>query len=341
LINGRRKEEMTRNIRYVCYGLGVMGTKTAIALQDKVGIECVGAIDANPDLIGMDMGEVIGAKKNGIKISSDVSSVLSMTKPDIAIHMTSSRIAIVKEQLSGILRHGVNVVSSCEELLYPFFSSPEEAKDLDRIAKDNGVTILGTGINPGFLMDTLPIVLTGACLRVDSIEVTRVMDATKRRGPFQKKIGAGLTIKQFEEFIRGAGHVGLEESISLVSNALGWKLDDIVVEQVEPVLSQELIVTPHVEVDKGNVAGVKQVAFGVRNGKKLIILNFQAYLGAPEEYDSISIVGEPNINEIISPCVNGDVGTVAMIINSIPKVIDAPPGLVTMKDLPIISAFPC
>lgn len=328
-----------KKIRYVSYGLGVMGIRTAKVLQDKPGTECVGAIDIDPNLKGRDLGDIIGTGKTGVLISGDADSVLSETKPDIAVHMTASRISQVKEQLLGIVRHGVNVVSSCEELSYPLFSSPEATEEIDKAAKENRVTVLGTGINPGFLMDTLPIILTGACLRVDSIKVKRVMDATKRRGPFQKKIGAGLTPESFKEFVKGAGHVGLEESISLIASALDWKLDRIDVKAPEPVLSKQFIKTPYAEVKPGNVAGVRQIATGIKGGKELIELNFQAYLGAPEEYDSVFIKGEPTINEKISPCINGDVGTVAMIVNSMPKVIEAEPGLMTMKDLPIPSAL--
>jgi 4-hydroxy-tetrahydrodipicolinate reductase len=192
-------------------------------------------------------------------------------------------------------------------------------------------------------MDTLVIALTAPCQRIEKIEATRVMNAATRRLPFQKKIGAGLTTEEFKKKIENkqiTGHVGLEQSISMIADALAWKLDKVVVEPVEPVITEKAVGSKDVKVKAGNAAGLRQKAKGIVKGKEAIVLDFQAYIGAEEEFDAVKIHGVPNVNQRIQPCVHGDLGTIAMVVNSIPKVINAQAGLVTMKDLPVPSAAP-
>lgn len=329
-------------VRVVLYGVGAVGSSIAKFLLQKEGAEIVGAIDVAEEKVGKDLGEVLGVgKRLGIAVSNDSDAVFSKVKADIMVHATASFLKQVYPQIAKALEHGVNVVSTCEELAYPYATEPELARKLDELAKENGVTVLGTGINPGFLMDTLVITLTGVCQNVERIKVTRVLNAATRRVSFQKKIGAGLPIKEFRNRIERrimTGHVGLEQSISMIADALGWKLDEIEVDSVEPVVAKARVEGEAIQVELGHVAGLKQRARGVKEGKDVVTLDFHAYVGAEEEYDSITIEGVPSIYMKIAPCVHGDLGTVAMIVNSIPKVINAQPGLVTMKDLPVPSA---
>jgi 4-hydroxy-tetrahydrodipicolinate reductase len=167
------------------------------------------------------------------------------------------------------------------------------------------------------------------------------MNAATRRVPFQRKIGAGLTLNEFKKQINRkaiTGHVGLKQSISMIASALGWKLDKIAMDSIEPIVAKTHVESKVIQVEPGQVAGLRQCVHGIKDGREVITLDFQAYIGAEEEYDSITIEGVPSIYEKITPCVHGDLGTVAIIVNSIPKVINAPPGLTTMKDLPIPSA---
>ncbi|MGQ9460743.1 MAG: NAD(P)H-dependent amine dehydrogenase family protein [Candidatus Bathyarchaeaceae archaeon] len=328
-------------VRVVLYGVGAVGSSIAKFLLQKEGVEIVGAIDVAEEKVGKDLGEVLGiGKRLGVMVSNDPNAVLSRVKADIMVHATASFLKQIYPQIAKALEHGVNVVSTCEELAYPYATEPELARKLDELAKENGVTVLGTGINPGFLMDTLVITLTSVCQKVERIRVTRTINAATRRGPFQKKIGAGFLINEFRKRIERKiimGHVGLKESISMIADALGWKLDRIEVDLVEPVIAKTRVESEMIQVEPGKVAGLKQRARGLKEGKEVITLDFQAYMGA-EEYDSITIEGVPSIHMKIDPCVHGDIGTVAMIVNSIPKVINAQSGLVTMKDLPIPSA---
>jgi len=331
-------------VKVILYGVGEVGSRIARHILEKEGIEIVGAIDMAKDKIGKDLGEVLGLRKRlGVQISDNPDIVLSEVKPDIAVHATSSFLKQVYGQIETCIKHGVNVVSTCEELSYPFVSDLQIAEELDTLAKKHQVTVLGTGINPGFLMDTLAITLTGLCQKVEKIKVTRLMNAATRRIPFQKKIGAGLTIEEFKEKIKKGhitGHVGLAESISMIAAALAWKLDKISIDEVQPVIATKPVSSDAIKIEKGKVAGLKQIARGIKSSKEAITLEFQAYIGAEEEYDAVDIDGIPPIHEKISPCVHGDHGTVAIVVNSIPKVINAPHGLVTMKDLPLPSATP-
>jgi hypothetical protein len=330
------------NVKVALYGIGAMGSMFARFLLEKHGAEIVGAIDVSEDKVGKDLGEVLGLKrKTGICVSNDVDDVLSSAKADVAVHATSSFINDTYAQIASIVKHSVNVVSTCEELAYPYLTQPKLAKELDALAKKHDATVLGTGINPGFLMDTLVITLTAPCQKIEKIEATRVMNAATRRIPFQKKIGAGLTVEEFRRKIERreiTGHVGLEQSIAMIADALAWKLDKTVAEPAKPVISKRPVKSKEIKVETGNVAGLRQKAKGVMKNKEVIILDFQAYIGAEEEYDAISIKGVPPINQKITPCVHGDAGTISMVVNAIPKVLNAPPGLFTMKDLPVPSA---
>jgi len=329
-------------IRVVCYGVGAVGTRIAKFLLTKQGVQIVGAIDVAKEKIGKDLGQILETdKKLGVTVSDDVDSVMKKACCDVVINATSSYLKDVYSQIAPLAKYGVNVVSTCEELSYPYVTEPELANKLEALGVKYAMSFLGTGINPGFLMDTLVISLTGVCQKINRIRVERVMNAATRRVPFQKKVGAGLTVTEFRKKMANGeitGHVGLEQSIGMVASALRWELDKIQVEQAEPVIATEEVKSDAITVKKGQVAGLKQIARGTMNRKDVITLDFQAYIGAKQEYDAITIDGVPPIHEKISPCVHGDQATVAMIVNSIPKIMNAPPGLLTMKDLPVPSA---
>ncbi|MGB9713354.1 MAG: hypothetical protein ACPLZC_00075 [Candidatus Bathyarchaeales archaeon] len=331
-----------RKARVVLYGVGAVGSLIAKFLLEKEWIEIVGAVDSAKDKVGKDLGVVLGINKTlGISISEKLERAVSAKDADIAVHATSSFLKDTYPQITSLIKHDLNVISTCEELAYPYFTSPTIAKKIDALAKKHGVTVLGTGINPGFVMDTLVILLTAACQKIEKIQVARIMNAAARRLPFQKKMGVGLRIEEFQKKIERkeiTGHVGLVQSIAMIANAVGWALDAIVAEPVLPVIAEKPLESGEVKVDAGHVAGLRQRAKGVVKDKEVIVLDFQAYIGAKEEYDAVTIKGIPSIEQKIQPCIHGDIGTVAVITNMIPKVISASPGLVTMKDLPVPSA---
>jgi 4-hydroxy-tetrahydrodipicolinate reductase len=329
---------MENEIKVVLFGVGPLGVAIARGMLKKKGMRIVGVVDTAKDLVGKDLGEVLKLGKTlGVMVTDDAKSLLSKLRPKMGIIATKSTVKGIYPELTMCIKAGVNVVSTCEELSYPYHKEPRLSAEIDKLAKKHDVAVLGTGINPGYLMDALPITLTGPCLRVDSMRVTRMMDSSKRRIPFQKKIGTGLTPEQFEKNIREkviTGHVGLVESIAMIASALGWKLDSITEFPPEPIIAKKEVTTPYTTVKPGYVAGLKSVAHGAKGGNPVIVLEFVANALVEEEYDAISIDGIPNVNQKIIGGVHGDVGTVAVVLNMIPKVLSAAPGIATMKDLP-------
>src|SRR3990170_300295 len=287
-------------IRVVVYGVGAIGSTIARLLLEKEGIDIVGAIDVDKNKVGKDLGEVLQTgKRLGVVVSDDYRKVLSKACANIVIHATGSYLKDVYPQIAPLAEYGVNVISTCEELSHPYAAEPELAKKLEALGIKYAMTFLGTGINPGFLMDTLVIALTGVCQKVSSIKVERVMNAGKRRVPFQKKVGAGLTINEFKKKIETkaiSGHVGLEQSIGMIASALRWELDKIVVAPPEPIVAKETVASDAVKVNKGDVAGLRQLAKGMMKRKDVVNLDFQAYVGAEEENDSITIDGVPPVH---------------------------------------------
>lgn len=329
---------MKNAIKVVQVGVGPLGKLVVRHIVEKrQGIELVGAVDVSPDYNGKDLGDVCGlGKKLGVEVTGDAGEVFTATKPDIAVYTTTSFLKDTFRQIEPAIRNGVNVISTCEQLAYPYFSDPKLTEKYDRMAREHGVRVLGTGINPGFLMDLRAIVLTTGCTEVKSIEITRVMNASLRRESFQKKIGASMTGRAFVKAIKEGkitGHVGLEESICLIAEALGWELTEIMVEEPEPVIAEKPVKSPYFEVNEGAVSGVRQVAYGLKGKKQMVRLEFAAYLGAEPSYDEVRIYGTPEITDRISPCWHGDHGTVAMVVNLIPAVLNAPGGVLTITDL--------
>jgi hypothetical protein len=327
----------------IIYGCGVMGRKIAHTIHHKKSLEIRGAVDTAPALVGKDLGELFPDKKKiGIIIEKDAEKVLSDKKAQAAVVATTSYLKDVASQIILCMEAGLNVISTCEELSFPWRSKPEEAAQIDRLAKEKGVTATGTGINPGFLMDTLPLVLTAPCLEVSRVKVVRMMDSSKRRIPFQKKVGTGLTRKEFHEKIEKkeiTGHVGLLESIYMIAEGLGWNLDEAVEAPPTPVLGESDVDTGLGTIKSGKVVGLSSTAFGSVKGKEVITLVFNAHAAVEEEYDEIFITGVPDIHQKIIGGVHGDIGTVAVTVNSIPKVFQASSGLKVMKDLPPCAAI--
>ena len=319
--------------------MGPLGQKTVKYLLERENIELVGAVDVNPELIGEDVAKVAGCDPIGVLIQASLDDDIC-AKADCAILTTVSTMEAITPQILDVVSRGVSVVSTCEELFYPWDESPGLAKAIDSAAKENQVAVVGTGINPGFLMDTLPSFLTAVCQSVESVKVSRYQNAAFRRLPFQKKIGAGQTHEAFAELVtqKRIRHVGLTESVQLIANSLGWKLsrtEDI----IQPVIAEEAVASSEISIAAGGIAGVQQIGKGYVDGVEKITLDFKAWIGEPNPQDTISIKGEPNIESTIPGGVNGDVATCAITINTIKQVIRARPGLHTMADIAPVTFF--
>lgn len=331
---------MKNKFEVVQVGLGPMGKIIAQLLLRRENLSLKGVVDIDPELKGKDLSELLNDKRGtNIKIGSSLIELLSKGKVDVTIIATSSSFEKVSPLIRQAVESGSNVISICEELSYPFQQHPKLSEDLDSLANSNNVTIVGTGINPGYLMDLLPIVLTAPCQSVKSIKVTRMMNSTKRRVPFQRKIGTGLKSSEFRAKIDGkkiTGHVGLIESILMICNALGFSFDEIKEFPPKEIITEKGLTTSYEEnVPKGYVCGLQSKAVAIKDNHEIVSLDFIAYAGEHEEYDSIEIIGTPNISQKIIGGVHGDLGTSAMVANLIPIVTKARSGLLTMKDLPV------
>ena len=330
------------DIRVMHFGLGPIGAAIAKQVATRPGFKIVGAIDIDPAKVDRDLADIVGLPRRlGVTVSPDAAKALKKAKPDIVVLCTSSSIKNVMPQIETILKSRTAIVSTTEELSYPGYTHIRQARRIHALAKKAKVAVLGTGVNPGFAMDALPIALTAVCERVDRVVVNRLQDARIRRLPFQQKIGAGLTTEQFQKKVDDGTvrHVGLTESIAMIADALAWTLDRIT-DDIQPKLATVTISSEFLAVDPGYVCGIIQDGVGYRKGEPVIKLHMEAYLGAPETYDSVEIEGSPNLSMRVSGGIHGDVATASIVVNSIPKVLNARPGLHTMRDLPLPSFFP-
>jgi 4-hydroxy-tetrahydrodipicolinate reductase len=327
---------MVSSLKVVHFGLGPIGIEIAKLVAQRAGMTSVAAVDVDPAIAGLDLAEAAQLDApTGVIIRSSLAEALEGVHADVAVHSTGSYLAQVRPQLEELLRAGLHVVSTCEELAYPVAERRRIAFALDSIAKSKGVAMLGTGINPGFAMDALPIFLTSVSQEVISIRVRRVNDAGKRRLPLQRKIGAGLSEAEFQKLVESGAvrHVGLQESIEMLANAMSWKLDRVE-EATHPILAVTNVTTKYLTVEAGQVAGVDQVGTGYINGRPAIVLELQMYVGAKEEVDEAWIEGHPSLHFRCETGYPGDVTTGAIVVNAARRLPYLQPGLCTMKDLP-------
>jgi hypothetical protein len=325
--------------RVMVVGLGPIGAGVARQLAARKLFRIVAAVDVDQAKHGKDLGEVAGlGRRTGVRVVDDADAAIRKARPQVAVLCTSSSLRSVWPQLAALLKRRVPVVATTEELAYPWYSNRPLARRIDAAARKARVAVVGTGVNPGFAMDALPIALTGICERVDAIRVERVQDARIRRLPFQRKIGSGLSELEFAEKVKAGSvrHVGLTESVAMIADALGWKLERIT-DEIRPRLAEAPIESPYLSVEAGRVCGIVQDGTGYLGGRPVIALHMEAYLGAPETYDAVTIEGSPALRVKAETGYHGDVATAAIAVNTIPKVLEARPGLHTMRSLALPS----
>jgi 4-hydroxy-tetrahydrodipicolinate reductase len=324
------------------YGLGPIGAAVVRQVASRKGFRIVGAVDIDPAKAGRDLGDIAEVGRAlRVKVSAEAKKAIKAAKPDVVVLCTSSSLKKVTPQIEEILSLKVPIVSTTEELAYPTRANMKYARAIHAKAEKTRTAVLGTGVNPGFVMDALPIALTGVCERVEAIRVDRVQDARIRRLPFQQKIGAGLTREQFQRKVDDASvrHVGLAESVSMIADALGWKLDRIT-DEIQPKVATETVASEYLAVDPGFVCGIIQDGIGYRDGVPVITLHMEAYLGAPESFDAVEITGSPALKMKLAGGVHGDIATASIVVNSLAKIREVAPGLHTMRDMPLPSFFP-
>jgi 4-hydroxy-tetrahydrodipicolinate reductase len=323
-----------------------MGSGVARLILRKQGLELVGAYGRRAERKGLDIGRAIGLDRElGIELATDLGAAIQDARADVAIQTTCSTVEDALDEITTLVNSGIRVISIAEEMAYPAHRAPRIADQLHRLALANGVAVVGTGINPGFVLDTLIVTLTGVCTDIESIKATRVNDLSGYGPSVLHSQGVGLTPNAFRDGVaRGSvvGHIGFPESISLITGALGWKVDRIE-ESREPIVSRVLRQTPFVSVAPGRVAGCLHEAVAYRQDVAVITLRHPQQIRPELENittgDTIEIDGRPNIRLAGTPELAGDVGTVAIAVNVIPRVLNAAPGLHTMLDLPVSGAI--
>lgn len=335
-----------KQIRVLQWGLGAMGSGMAKLMLDKSGLKIVAAVDGRPDYVGKDLGEILAVgKKLGVRVTNKPEDVLKKEKVDIVVIATTSWLKDQIPDLRKILNAGINCVSIAEEMSDAYAQNPKLARELDTLAKKNGVTIIGTGVNPGFVLDQLIVALTAGNHNVERIEASRINDLSPYGPTVMNSQGVGTTPEQFKAGIADGsivGHVGFPESIHMISDALGLGVDRI--EQTrEPIISKVRRETPFIKVEKGMVAGCSHIGIGYRGDKEVIKLihpqQIHPQLEKIETGDYINIYGKPEIHMSIKPEIAGGVATEGIAVNLIPLVVAATPGLKRMIDLPVPAAL--
>jgi 4-hydroxy-tetrahydrodipicolinate reductase len=329
-------------IRTIHYGIGAIGADVVRCVLNSADIEIVGAIDAGPSKVGKDLGEAIGIGHNlGIRVHYEAEPLLKEVYADVVVHCTGSSLTEVYPQLMSIVSSEKSVVSSCEELSFPWLRYPDIAAKIDHHARETGVRVLGTGVNPGFAMDVLPLVMMTACQQVKSVKIRRVVDLATRRIQLQRKAGVGLSVAGFQQGASGGGvgHVGLRESVLMIADTLGWRLDDVS-ETLEPMIARERRKTEYFSVERGYVLGLRQSAGGLVSGQEVIRLDLEMSLGAKDPRDVIEIDGRPPVQVNIPGGIQGDVATASIIANCVPAIARSRmTGLLSMRDLPMLPYF--
>lgn len=323
-------------LRVVMYGLGAIGTDIARLLLRYPHFELIGAIDQDPAKAERPLNEVLEQAPADARVSREAAALLRATRPDVVIIATTSFLHDVFPQIRDCLAVGARVVSTCEELVYPFATHPLLARELDQEARAAGVPVLGIGVNPGFVMDLLPIVLTAPTTAIRHIFVQRVVDASTRRATLQQRIGAGLEASMFRDWLRqqrGMPHIGLIHSLRMIADTLGWQIDRVT-EDTTPLLSDRWLRTPYVTVAPGQVAGIEYSARGYIGSREVIHLDWRTALGMPDTHDAIAIDAAPPIDVLIRGGIHGDQATAALVVRAATAVVDLAPGLRTVLDLP-------
>jgi 4-hydroxy-tetrahydrodipicolinate reductase len=324
---------VTDQVKIVHMGLGPIGLATFRVLRQRPWAKVVGGVDIDPALQARDIGEVAGEQPVGATVSRSFRGVGPAGTADVVVHCAGSHLAEgAADQVLEALAWGAHVVSTCEELSYPWFHHPGEALRIDEAAKAAGKTVLATGVNPGFAMDALALYASGISEEVTGIRIHRAQEAGVRREPLQRKVGAGITPDEFAARKRAGkiGHVGLVESVAMLSTAFGFEIDRID-ESLEPAIATATLTTPHYTVQPGQVAGIIHKARGFKGTTELVTLELDMYIGVPDPGDFVTLEGKPAVKVAVSG-LHGDTCTAAIAANAVCALERFPSGLVTMID---------
>ena len=326
----------SRPVPLVLFGLGAIGRELAraVATDTDPDLRVTGAVDSNPALVGRPLHALWSPRsRRGPRIVASLDAAGPLPAGGVLVHAAGSQLAAAAPHFEAAVRRRLSVVSSCEELLWPWDAHPALARRLHRLARENGVAVLGTGVNPGFVMDVLPVVASAACRDIRRIHVVRAVNVSLRRQPLQEKVGVGMTVGEFRRLARQGviGHVGLPESARLIAAALGWRLDALS-SRLAPVVGRGQLTTGRLPAT-ARVRGLRQTVIGRCRGREVIRLDLTMARGVRPDHDEIRIDGTPPLSIRVEPGITGDEATVSALINGVFQVRKEPPGLVWNPDL--------
>lgn len=323
-------------IKIAQFGLGPIGRACVQLLAEKPWAEIVGAVDIDPSLEGKEVAEICGLERcEAGRVHPAFGKLWGDVRPDVVLHTAGSRAAETLSQCRPVLEKGVSVVSSCEELLFPWHRAPAEAAEADKICRSSGARVLGTGVNPGFVFDLLPATLLAVCRQVRGVRGRRVVDASLRRQPLQKKIDSGQDPEAFRALWRQgkAGHAGFQESLLLLAHALGWKTGPVT-ETLEPVVAEHDLATDFFQVRAGQTRGLHQTVRAESVEGYPISLELTMALDEPDPEDWIRLDSDPPVTVRVEGGISGDRATVASLVNAVPRLLACPAGIRLVTDLP-------
>lgn len=336
------------NVKVAVWGFGAMGSGIARALLTKKGVDIVGVCDLHPDRVGKNIYQLLDVDAAGrppVEIQPSIDAVLETAGADICLIATDSFVERVYEKVMRVVEQGVNVITTAEEMSYPQAKYPELAAKMDQAAKKHRVSVLGTGINPGLVMDLLAILLSASMTEVEGVWCRRVNSLSPFGPAVMEEQGVGLSAEDFEKGVADsslAGHVGFAESVGMISDALGLGIDRFE-QQMSPILTTVDRKSPHATARAGQVAGVDMRAQGYRGSELLVKMEHPQQIEPEMEGvhtgDYVELAGSPPVSMAIKPEIQGGIGTIAMCVNCIPQVVNARAGLLTMVDIPVPHAI--
>ncbi|MFO7888368.1 MAG: 2,4-diaminopentanoate dehydrogenase [Eubacteriales bacterium] len=339
---------MREKVKVTIWGFGAMGSGMAKMLTNKKGVEIVGVCDLHEDRVGKSMYDILGVDRGErpeVIINPEIEKVAYKGSCDVCLIATDSFTKKAFPKIKYVMEQGINVISTAEEMAYPKAQEPELTKELDIIAKENNVSVLGTGINPGLMMDLLAVALTGCMTDVESIQCKRVNSLSPFGPAVMEEQGVGMKKEEFNKKVKEgtmAGHVGFAESVGMIAEALGINVEKFE-QQMKPIVTNIDRKSPYGFAKAGDVAGVNMTGQGYVDGEVKIDMihpqQIEPEMEGTETGDYIKIKGTPEVNMAINPEVDGGLGTIAMCVNMIPLVINADSGLKTMIDLPVPRAI--
>ncbi|QWC00396.1 Gfo/Idh/MocA family oxidoreductase [Mycoplasmatota bacterium] len=335
-------------VKVAIWGFGAMGSGMAKMILKKEGFDIVGICDLYDGIVGKSMFDVLKVKNtqnHDVTISNDIDKILDEEKPEIVLLATDSFTKGAYPKIKKIVEKGINVISTAEEMAYPLANQPQLTKEMDALAKKHKVSVLGTGVNPGMMMDLLAVCISGVMEDVNDMEISRINSLSPFGKTVMEEQGVGLSVEEFNKRLQSgdmAGHVGFKESVYMIAHGLGLEVSSFE-QSMKPIVTDIDRKSPHGFAAKGDVCGVEMSAKATLSNGKVINMyhpqQIEPEMVGVSTGDYIKIDGKPEINLANVPEVEGGIGTIAIIVNMIPQVLNAKPGLKTMIDLPVPRAI--